>query len=147
MVRLLAAADVVLDLLNSWQCSTLVIGMCFDTTAANTGKVNGACTLLENAIGRNLLWMACRHHIFEILLADTFGICLGPSTGPDVLMFKRFKEKWSNLNHTPQQRSTPIIAIDEDLKLFIMEYLSETHDRDDYKELLNWRCWWGLTQE
>ena len=43
-----AAADVILDLLNSWQCSTLVIGMCFNTTAANTGKVNGTCTLLEN---------------------------------------------------------------------------------------------------
>ena len=27
--------------------------------------------------------------------------------------------------------------VDEDLKLFIMEYLPETHDRDDYKELLN----------
>ena len=58
-----AAADVVFELLQSWQSEKLIIGMCFDTTACNTGRMNGACSLLESAIGRNLLWMACRHHV------------------------------------------------------------------------------------
>jgi hypothetical protein len=89
-----AATEAVLEYLKSWQCELLVIGMCFDTTASNTGRLNGACTLLETAIGRSLLWLACRHHMFEVLLSDAFAVCFfGPSTGPEILLFKRFKEK------------------------------------------------------
>ena len=58
-----------------------VIGMCHDTTAANTGRKLGAATLLENTLGRNLLWDSCRHHMMEILLADAFNVCVGPSNG------------------------------------------------------------------
>jgi hypothetical protein len=133
-----AAAEAIHELLNSWECSDLIVGMCFDTTSANTGRINGACTLLENIIGRRLLWMACRHHILEVLLADAFGVCLGPSTGPDILMFKRFREKWSKLKHrkvVPQQ--SPIITVDDNLKAFITEQLRKDHCRDDYRELLN----------
>jgi len=65
-----AAVDAVFELLKSWQSDTVVVGMCFDSTASNTGRTNGACTLLEKAVGRNLLWMACRHHMFEVLLSD-----------------------------------------------------------------------------
>ena len=94
-----AAGEAVLELLKLGQCDSLVIGMRFDTTAANTGQKNGACTLLERAIGRDLLWMACRHHMSEILLSDSFRVCLGPSTGPEILIFKRFREKWPDLQH------------------------------------------------
>ena len=73
-----AAAVAVLDLLKSWQCDAFVIGMCFDTTASKTSRV-GVCTLLETAICRNLLYMACRRHIFEVLLSYTFGY---PVDGP-----------------------------------------------------------------
>lgn len=123
-----ADADAGVDLLHLWECSSLVIGMCFDTTSANTGITKGACKIIENLIGRNLLWLACRHHMFEVLLADAFSICLGPSTGPDILLFKRFREKWSKLNHhQPEQRLSAIIAVDESLKLFISNYLNKNH--------------------
>ncbi|ESN93227.1 hypothetical protein HELRODRAFT_181161 [Helobdella robusta] len=95
-----AAADAVHEHINSLKCESMVIGMCFDTTASNTGKLNGACTLLEKAMGRNLLWMACRYHMFEVLLADVFNVCLGPSTGQEILFFKSFfdvpVENWSD---------------------------------------------------
>ena len=80
------AADAVLELLKSWHCDFHVVGMCFDTT--NTGRKNGACTLIEAMIGRNLLWLAGCHHMF-----DSFSICLGSSTGPEILFFKRFKDR------------------------------------------------------
>ena len=41
--------------------------MSFDTTAGNTGHLNGACTLLEKQMGRDLLWLACRHHVMELI--------------------------------------------------------------------------------
>lgn len=93
---------------------------------------------MENVIGRSLLWMACRHHMFEVLLADAFGVCLGPSTGPDILIFKRFREKWSKLDHhEPEKSQSPMISVDDSLKLFISEQLSKKQCRDDYCEFLN----------
>ena len=88
-----AAANAVYEQLVSWKCDSVIIGMCFDTTASNTGRVQGACTLLEAAVGRHLLWMSCRHHMLEVLLSDTFAVCFRPSTGPDILIFKRFRDK------------------------------------------------------
>ena len=77
-----AAMKAVLELLKSRKCDSLVLDMCFDTTASNTGRFNGVCTLLETSIGSSLLWMVCRHHMCEVLLSDAFGVCFGPSTGP-----------------------------------------------------------------
>jgi hypothetical protein len=131
-----AAADAVHELLISWQSESLIIGMCFDTTASNTGRVNGACTLLEAAIGRPLLWMACRHHMLEVLLSDAHNVCFGPSTGPEILFFKRFRDKWSELDHTPKERQVPFITATSDLKAFIVEHLQMSYPRDDYREFL-----------
>ncbi|ESN97700.1 hypothetical protein HELRODRAFT_177756 [Helobdella robusta] len=114
----------------------MVIGMCFDTTASNTGKLNGACTLLEKAMGRNLVWMACRHHKFEVLLACIYSVCLGTSTGPEILFFKRFREKWTEMNHTPEARSTSLIIVSDAIKAFIKCQLEVRHSRDDYLEFL-----------
>ena len=63
-----ATACAVLELVQSWQCETFVTGLCFDTIAANIGQFSGACTLLEERMGKNMLWLACRHHMFEVLL-------------------------------------------------------------------------------
>ena len=126
------AANAIHQQLISWQCEQLVIGMCFDTTASNTGRLNGACTLLEQCLGRNLLWMACRHHMLEVLLADAFGICLGPSTGPEILFFKRFRESWPKLNTLVVQLKPPKIPVTDTLKTFISDQLMKQHTREDY---------------
>ena len=47
-----------------------VIGMGFDTTAANTGVNNGAASLLEIQLDKALLWFACRHHIAELHISS-----------------------------------------------------------------------------
>lgn len=132
-----AAAKAVLELLKSWNCDSLTVGMCFDTTAANTGRHAGACTLLETFMDRHLLWMACRHHMCEVLLSDVFSICFGPSSGPEILFFKRFREKWHDLlHHEMKPRATPLIHSCEQLKKFITEQLEVNHPRDDYREFL-----------
>ena len=43
-----------------------IIGLSFDTTAANSGLVKGACIRIEKDLDRPLLWLACRHHIHEM---------------------------------------------------------------------------------
>lgn len=43
-----------------------IIGMSWDTTASNTGHVQGSATLFEQHLGRGILWLACRHHVGEL---------------------------------------------------------------------------------
>ena len=83
-----AAADAVHEHKNSWKCESVleacassIWSMCFNTITSNTGGLNGARTLLEVAMRHNLLWMACHHHMFEVLLANVFNVWLGTSTG------------------------------------------------------------------
>ena len=132
-----ATACAVFELLQSWQCESFVIGLCFDTTAANTGQYNGACTLLEERMGRNMLWLACRHHMFEVLLSDGFSVCFGPSSGLEILIFRRFRNNWRSLNHLePNKQNTPLVFASENLKFFLLEQLANEHPRDDYLEFL-----------
>lgn len=49
-------------------------------------------------LGKNLLELPCRHHIFELVLEGVFVEVMGPSSGPDVLLFKRFQQEWPNID-------------------------------------------------
>jgi hypothetical protein len=69
--------------------------MCFDTTASNTRLISGACVLLEKKLGRNLLKLACRHHIFEIVVGKIFDHLMGPLNGPDIAFFKKLSNSWT----------------------------------------------------
>jgi len=96
-------------------------------------------------MGRSLLWMACRHHIFEVLLSGVFSVCFGPSSGPEILFFKRFREKWQDLVHRqPKPRPTPLIPACEQLKISIAEKSEGYHPRDDNGDFFNLQdSWWG----
>ena len=75
------------------QLETFLNGMCIDTTPCNTARMNRAC----------YGWPAAT--ICLRLLADVFSVCLGwLSTGPDILMFKKFCDKRSKMNqHKPKE--------------------------------------------
>ena len=60
----LAQAKATFLLLTIWNVANYIVGMCFDTTASNTGSKNGAFILLES------LW----RKIFSTLLAVT--VCM-----------------------------------------------------------------------
>jgi hypothetical protein len=68
-----------------------VVAMSFDTTASNSGKIKGACKLLEQLIGRNLLYFACRHHVYEIIAQAAFVSVVGQTTSPYVSLFQKFQ--------------------------------------------------------
>jgi len=65
-------------------------------------------------------------------------LVLGPSTRPDILFFKRFRDNWSKLkHHEPEKTDSPCIQVSEDVKTFLSEQLALKHPRDDYFELLS----------
>ncbi|GBP54469.1 hypothetical protein EVAR_47338_1 [Eumeta japonica] len=116
---------------------------CFDTTAVNTGLRAGACILLEQKIEKDALWLACRHHIMEIVLEAVVVQALGPSSGPEILIFKRFRSAWPSID----QRKFSIVSSDPDALRYVQniadstisfakKQLNDYQPRDDYKELL-----------
>jgi len=94
----LEISSVVFYFLESWALLNKTQAFVFYTIASNTGRYNGACTLLENKLDRDIIFFDCRHHIFEIILADILKKCkISLMTGPDIPLFKRFKAKWNNI--------------------------------------------------
>ncbi|XP_044575089.1 uncharacterized protein LOC123258888 [Cotesia glomerata] len=86
--------------LSEWGIIKYVKAMCFDTTAVNTGIHNGTCKEIERILGRELIWLSCRHHIFEIVLRGAFEVFWPVSSGPNVQMFGRFKKFWDDIDIT-----------------------------------------------
>ncbi|XP_050541482.1 uncharacterized protein LOC126905632 [Daktulosphaira vitifoliae] len=136
-------ADAVIKLLIDWNLVNQTNMMCFDTTASNTGKLNGACILIEKQLGKELLSFACRHHIHEIIISRVFDKLMPPSTGPDIALFKRFFNSWENIdkklycNMLTDDVVLNILAPDIDIiSKFCENKLNLNHPRDDYKELL-----------
>ncbi|XP_065080138.1 uncharacterized protein LOC135702986 [Ochlerotatus camptorhynchus] len=135
-------ANEICSLLNNWELSGRVNAMGFDTTAANTGSMKEACTLIEKHLGRDLLWFACRHHIVELLMSFAWDT-LFHSTGSSSTMFVRFQSAWPTLKLEFEEKMTDKSIIhelgDEKYKLigFIRDQLVNRQVRNDYKELLN----------
>ncbi|XP_076298485.1 uncharacterized protein LOC143217788 [Lasioglossum baleicum] len=86
------------DLLKEWDICDKVQALSCDTTASNMGHLQGACVILEHVIGRYLLYLPCRHHMYEIVLRAVFEKKMSHSTGPNVPIFKRFQQAWPNIN-------------------------------------------------
>jgi hypothetical protein len=89
------------------------------------------------------LFLACRHHVLELVIGAVFNKCLGPSDGPDIRIFKRFKEQWPLLDHQQYQDVTSnehaasqVSDIKERTIQFIAKMLSQNQPRDDYSEML-----------
>src|SRR6218665_2951325 len=92
-----AEVEAVNSAILKWELEDAVRGMCFDTTSSNTGRLSGACIILEKQLGLPLLHFGCRHYILELVLAAAFGVCIRPSKAPDVILFKHFQGQWSSI--------------------------------------------------
>ena len=75
-----------------------IVALSFDTTPTNTGKDLGATTLIEQFVGRPLLWLACRHHSSELILMRAFEIIMHFDTkSPGVEIFKKFQREFEDI--------------------------------------------------
>lgn len=94
----LVIADTVYEHVIEWSLSDVIIGVCTDTTAANTGTSNGSVVLYQNRVKRNLLYFACRHHVDELVIGGVFVGLFGDTTGPSPELFEHFKGDWHLVN-------------------------------------------------
>ncbi|XP_044594333.1 uncharacterized protein LOC123271871 isoform X2 [Cotesia glomerata] len=137
-------ASAIISVLSEWSIADSITALCFDTAAVNTGIHSGACVLVEQALRRELTYLPCRHHIIELVLRSAFETYWPTSSGPNVSIFTRFKNKWSDIN---QQKYTTGISdrevqealadIKDEILILIANYLQISQPRGDYKELLD----------
>ena len=97
--------------------------------------------MIEQELETDLLQLACRHHILELLVQTAFTTLMGSTAGPEVLMFKRFQSQWEFLD----RNNFTIIATTElaetvvnpDVVTWAEKSLKERKDLpDDYRELI-----------
>ena len=86
-----AMADATVSALKDWNLKEKIDRMCFDTTSSNTCIHTGACTLIEKQLHKNLMYLACWHHMHEIIVSDVFECCFSPTSGgPDGSFIQTF---------------------------------------------------------
>ncbi|KAL7296743.1 hypothetical protein TKK_0010154 [Trichogramma kaykai] len=86
-------SDEVFHSLQKWNINDIK-SMCYDTTAANTGRLNGACKSLEDKLKKPLLHASCRHHISELVLGSAF-----ENDPAEIDIFIDFRDnKWDNID-------------------------------------------------
>lgn len=137
-------AEAVYDLLLEWKIAERVQAISFDTTSTNTGQFQGASVLLEQILERDLFYLPCRHHIYELQLKEVFEAKFGKTSGPGVPMFARFKEQWENVTDKPYSSGIEDdgvaakipVRVQTEIKSFCLAQLTEKQPRDDYKEFL-----------
>jgi len=136
-------AKACVDAVAKWNLCSQVKGLVFDTTASNTGLHKGACTKIEEALGREMVWIACRHHVMEIVLSNVFTSLLGATDSPSTALFKRFQKSWPSIDKDEYAVATDDLFQDpvlNKLRLEMLEYLPRALEvqqpRDDYQELL-----------
>ena len=138
-----AAAAAVYEATVAWNIADKIKCLCFDTTSVNSGPRNGACILLEQKLDKDLLWFACRHHMLEIVLEAVVTLSLGPSKGPDIMIFKRFQANWEFIDRSRFQTSSSdeivykaVSKVASEITAFAETQLQQFQPRDDYRELL-----------
>lgn len=139
----ISQAEAVIDSLEKWGIREKIVGMCFDTTASNTGRIKGTCTIIEKILCKNLLHLACRHHILEVVLRSVFEYKMGSTTGPQPEIFRRFKMHWPNIDQSKyiegvqdESVKSAVKDFEKEVSEFLTLQLSEMHPRDDYLEFI-----------
>ena len=137
-----AQAKAVYDSIEEWSILPAIRGFVFDTTASNTGWQSGATVRLNFMLGRVILYLACRHHIMELLAKNPFHSLMGYDPSPDIQMFKRMKEIWKDIDTTgplqtfefeTEQRDELIVTYTEILEKHGVD--GELFVRGDYRDL------------
>ncbi|KZS04710.1 Cc8K15.2-like protein, partial [Daphnia magna] len=145
--------NAVIEMLDDWQLKQDVAALVFDTTASNTGIRNGCASLIEKDLNRPLLWLACRHHMYEVHIKNIWKAVSGNTVGPEELLFKRFQSDWENIDHdlndvtlfqwpgTMDDNGKPITSMIASTATEVLKWAKDCYStsvfpRADYKELL-----------
>ena len=93
--------------------------------------------------GKEILFLACRHHVMELLIGVVFQVCLGSTSAPRVPVFTRFQRYWMFVDQSRFEKgmssdavSKSVQDIEDSTTEFAKGYFRESQPRDDYREFL-----------
>ena len=124
-----------------------IVGFCFDTTAVNTGIVNGIIVRLQQYLNKTVLLVAYRHHIFELSSGNACRVVFGPTTSNKETVFNILKTNWDKIKLDDYNLfnwdSLPrfLKSKREEVLQFCYNWInsakqSSIHLRKDYRELI-----------
>ena len=124
-----------------WDCKNIVWSMVFDTTNSNTGAITAACVSIQERLNKELLWLACRHHIGEIILTHSWeSLKVETSKSPEIQIFQRLKLHFEKLYYKDMENMfippTPPNLTEEIANIVILCEEALGFPRGDYKELV-----------
>ena len=96
----LTQAEAIFTAIQDWGVTENIKAICCDTTASNLGCRNGAAIHLEQILQTDLLYLPCRHHIYELVLFCAFTTKIPGTEGPNVKLYKSFQETWSTVDQS-----------------------------------------------
>ena len=141
-----AQADSVYQVCGQWNLlgGKVIKGMCFDTTASNSGKKSGAAVLLERLLEYAIFYLACRHHITELHIGHANEDCHGMMTAPSDTLYKRFQAtfgrmvlgQWVTWVWPADPQNWKFQHGDSLLQTFRRWMEDNVFPREDYQELL-----------
>src|SRR6218665_292343 len=106
-------------------------GVCFNTTSSSTGVHTSAITVIQQAYDKRLLFLLCRHHVFEFISAAVFDLFF-KSSGPQIAIFSRFKEQWKFINTTKFRTiDAPAIGVKSEKRKDIIGFLQNELSQDN----------------
>ncbi|KAK8384918.1 hypothetical protein O3P69_014467 [Scylla paramamosain] len=130
-----AQVEASMDLLEACE-----LALVFDTTSSNGGVHMGAAKLLEEKLNSKVFYLACRHHILEVLVGALLGKLFGKVKSPENPWFRHFKDVWGKLTtDTPKTLMIKGKWLKEKKRdceeMFHDILTSEKLPRGDYKEM------------
>ena len=117
----------------------------FDTTSSNAGVHKGECVILQQLLGRQILWLPCRHHVLELIFRGAYHEVFGKKKSPTVAFFKILKDPatWNSLDlsniRCPQLPTSLLSSVPSFLAFIDHRLLPENANflpHCDYKEFL-----------
>ena len=70
----------------------------FDTTATNSGCLQGEAIRLQNLLKVPIFYLACRYHVGELLVKNPQYEVMKVDLGLENAMFRKFNEIWSDID-------------------------------------------------
>ena len=92
---------------------------------------------LQRLLGRALFYLSCRHHVAELLAKNPHEDLFGKTPAPDIKMFLKIKNHWSEVDTSLEVRkpNIPEEKREQLLKLFSSQLEKGDLTRGDYREL------------
>ena len=139
-----AQADAVLLQVKEWGVQQNVVALVFDTTSSNSGRHRGATVRLQQDLGRPVFFLACRHHVSELIVKACWYCLFEEDLSPDCKFFAMIREDWESLD-TNSEVEIMVLEMDVPFRQEALDFYrelltrknrrNEMTVRDDYREL------------